>query len=242
MKYVLILAILLTACGNDKKQETVAESTVIANNLSSACYERYVKFPGELFTATDLKKLTEVGGKVETDTYVTDPGSLGCESGCGQITLSWTAGRKNKWGTDDPYYVRVELSKLAKRYQKNSLEHFNQTYRVLTDEERKNLSDQMNKGIDEQVANGKLTQEQAEIARGFSKKQVTNKKDYEKVSGLGTAAVWEPDPKYKASFGQLYFLVDDYIFTVAVDVGTTDAVESKALAQKVAQQIISKCK
>lgn len=139
-----------------------------------------------------------------------------------------------------PASYTISLSGIAE-YQKDPRQRFRGEYRTMTEAEIAETQARMKAGLKAKLDKGEITQEQYEMASGFG--GAVGKSRWEKIEGLGDAAVWgnvlpEREPE---SSGTLAVLVGNTKFTLDVDL--IDSKEkSKAAAIAIARSVIAVCK
>ena len=117
---------------------------------------------------------------------------------------------------------------------------FNSTYKTMTPAEAEATRERVDAGVQRQLDAGELTAEQAKLAKGFG--SMAGKARWEKVSGVGDAAVWgSSDPEREpAQSGVLAVLHGDTQFHLNVDL-LESRDHSRAAAVAIAKSIIARC-
>lgn len=252
LRYAIILLTclsLFTACGSDTtptENNTLAETIAAAeeqlgyNSTGTSCLaekgkslcdfldpgliEQYLPAGAELsgYEDTERGMLSSCGASVE---HPTKTMKIGGEKFSMEVPAEYTISLNSINSYDDASKAR---------------ERFAREYKTLTPEESKRMREQMEAALQDKVEAGELTQEQADLSKGFGK--AIGKSVWVAVDGIGDLAVWGnalPDKESPTS-GTLAVLVGDTQFSLNVDLlDSKDA--SKQAAIELAKAVLASC-
>lgn len=243
LKIVLLASsfLFLLSCGSEDKSE---KTGVVSNKNSTKTSDCLAKFDydySKLLTKEDVLKHVTVADPSIIKTKFNDNKKMNAQE-YGDCTYSWPS--------DRPDMDAKVLNKIQKIKDVNTVSisklmfedgdladiqaKFQRAYKALSQAE----VDDMNAKMDKQFE-GKSA-EALETAKGFI--QARTKLKFEPIEGLGDLAYWKKATELGADWGaELIVLVGKVKFTIKVKI-SSDINENIAVAQKMAQEVLDKCK
>ncbi len=232
----LIIFLAVAACGGSGEGTAVSNSTTVSDGK---CLEENINFPSKLLTKQMVLKLVDTEGK-ELEVNGSDNNK---RTEWNSRDFNWDTGRKGNFqGMELPLMNSISLYSMEIVKADNLIENFNSAYKILTDEERKKLMEQLREGLKAKLDAGEITEEQYNMSQGFT--GVFAKLNYQKIDEkVGDIAIWDATRTKlnPVSMGALIVQYGKVRFKLNVDVGGKNDEASKALAIKVAQSIIANC-
>ncbi len=252
LRYVLTLFTclsLFTACGNDA---TSAEDDTLTKTIAEAeeqlgytavgtsCLAEEGKSLCDFLDPDLIEKYLPVGAEI-SGYEDTERGML---SSCGASIAHPTKTMKiggEKFSMEVPAEYTISLNSINSYDDASKAKaRFVREYKTLTPEESKRMREQMEAALQDKVESGELTQEQADLSKGFGK--AIGKSVWVAVDGIGDLAVWGnalPDKESPTS-GTLAVLVGDTQFSLNVDLLESKEA-SKQAAIELAEAVLARC-
>ncbi len=224
---LLILVVAITACKNDSKNNNSKEvNSAIDQTLDS----KSNAWSGKLDQLLTLQMAAKAFGYEPSEAEVNYRKTFE-NPDTHDLTYEWDKGRQKEM--DVPHVGKMkfpETDRVELRWVKvTSLENFKNSYRTPTQEELANAEKVMKERMAEQVKEGKMTQEQANMASGLGS-SLGSGVSYDIVTNVGDYALWNNKDKNLSVFYK------GLQFQLAVYLG--DEATNKAKAVDVAQMII----
>lgn len=228
-RYILLLLIVvtITACKDDSKNDT---SNQVNSAIDQALDSKRNPWTGKLDQLLTQEMAAQALGyhaadaKKEYRQIFENPDTH-------DLSYSWEMGREKEM--EIPYAGKVMFptdDRIELRWVKTTtLEDFKNSYRTPTAEELKNAEQAMQERMAEQVKQGKMTQEQADMGTGLGS-SLGSGVSYNVVNNVGDHALWNNKDKSLSVFYK------GLQFQINVDVG--DETTNKSKAVEVAQMII----
>lgn len=220
------------ACQSGDKPTSSADARL---DQAPSCLPQYFASPSQLLPLDAVAAATSRdASEITTDHLQGQAQSL-----INVAAYSWGTAERTKSVTvgahtmELPYGYHVSLRHLEQLDQDDPVAYFQQTYRSLTEEERKALEARMQAEIQKRIESGELSADEAQLSSDMSG-LFTGSSSYEPVTGVGTAAAWNPKTQ------ELAVLSGDVVFHVLAD-ASEDPAQNQQLATRLAQVVLSHC-
>lgn len=208
---LLLLVGLVLACGGQKTDSEGAGSSLdeaVKTAESKGLFQAAKAYEGKLDQLLTLEMAAGTTGFPAEDASM-DYNTTMKNASFHALTYTWDRGRTRpmKVATmtvEVPDLDRLELGGI----QEISKDNFEFQYRVLTEEEKETAKHQMKSSLQDRVAKGEITQEQADLAGGMGEGLMGDQLR-EIVTGVGEAATWMPEEEklYVYEDGLMFYLV-----------------------------------
>ncbi len=237
--YSIAVLFFFISCGGkpENTEETViSKATIPTKSTSKSCLEDFIRQPCELLPQSMVEKYAN-GSEIE-ETGLANQKNLMMN----ECSYGWSGGRTQKIGNLElPVndYIKLGMFEMVKA--EDPIADFKRNYRTLSEAEKQKLQKDMDARLKQQLEDGKITQKQYEMSKGFS--GIAGSGNYQAVENVGDIAVWNK-PKVKTatpSGGSLIVQHANLRFEVGIDLGGEDDSKSKEVAIEIAKQILSKC-
>ncbi len=227
--YVMIL-LGMVSCGEKSNSGSLGEAVELVE--SKGLFEAAKAYEGKLNELLTLEMAANTMGFPADDADVDYNITLSNPS-FHALNYTWDRGRTRPMTVANmtievPDLDRLELSGI----QEISKKDFEFQYRVLTPEEVQQSNQLMKDALQDRVAKGEITQDQADLAGGLGEGLAGNQ-TRETVSVVGQAATWMPEE------GSLYVYQDGLMFRLTINQGEDEAILKQKLI-KLAEEIINK--
>lgn len=224
---LIIIAVSFTACKNDSSDGTSNDvNTAIDNALDS----KTNPWAGKLDELLTLQMAAKAFGYEPSEAEV-NYRKIFDNPDTHDLSYEWDKGREKEM--DVPYVGKMmlpEKDRIELSWVKTTtLETFKNTYRTPTQEELDNAEKAMKERMAEEVKQGRMTQEQADMASGLGS-SLSNGVSYDEVKNVGNHALWNNKDKNLSVFYK------GLQFQLAVYIG--DEAANRAKAVEIAKMII----
>lgn len=224
---LLILVVTITACKDDSKN---SNSNEVNSAIDKALDSKTNPWTGKLDQLLTLQMASKAFGYEPSEAEV-NYRKIFENPDTHDLSYEWDKGREKEM--DVPHVGKMmfpEKDRIELRWVKaTSLENFKNNYRTPTKEELANAEKGMKENIAEQVKQGKITQEQADMATGLGS-SLGSGVSYDVVNNVGEYSLWNNKDKNLSVFYK------GLQFQLAVYLG--DEAVNKAKAIAIAQMII----
>jgi len=214
-------------------------AAMIPASAQTSCLAKFQGKPAELLTVERVAKAADFGGKeTKTDTQADSNPKYTSAS------VSWPSGRVS---VTDLGFTKIEtpqdniisLSGPAvvdkeNDFAANGREYIEKNYRSVSPEEMAAMQERMKASLEERVAKGELTREQADLAGGVGGAVAGKERVVESIDGLGDAARWVGNDR------ALVVAHRDVWFRLSVNV-SDDAAVNRETAIAVAKVLLAVC-
>lgn len=246
---VIILATLVS-CGEGRKQSKAGnEIEQLENGLKNidpkakgdnTCLLGYAEKYGELLTKDMVAEATGTSADVMTTT----DSKIHSNTKYHHIQHSWKTGRiKHINGMNIPVDDYAKLTGI----EAISLNQFQMSYRVVSEEETRKINEDMNEALDGNTDNSVVNQaikkldemgiskeEQQKMVKDLTESAQKITKGFAKIDNIGQVATWN------AKTNTLYVFEKGAMFELVVEL--SDSERNLEVATAIARQILDKCK
>ncbi len=241
--YSVAILVFLTACGgksgnveNTDKSE-ITKGEIATASTGESCLAEFVQEPCELLKQSMIEKYAN--GKQIDQTGLSGQKMMMMN----ECSYSWdSGGRTQKMGNMTfpvSDYIKLGMFEFAKS--ENPIADFKRNYKTLTEAEKQKLQKNMDARLKQQLEDGKITQKQFEMSKGFS--NMAGSGNYQAVENVGDIAVWgKPTVKSATPTGGSLIVQHAKLrFEIGIDLGGADDSKSKQVAIAVAKEVLKKC-